>query len=244
MDAVQLCTDAKFTNIAFTKNLVVNNSSVIDNKRNIRCNDIVCNTLYYNTLIDNYEENTRTLPSLNRSVNFFESQDVHLNHITAGNSPNNPMNECDGDYSIILGGQYNECNSDYSVILSGSDNQCHGSHSVIMGNQSIGAHDHVLLWNGSSNSVISTLPSQCMFVSKNGLFFSLPDTRNIRNDHIPEGMACFCWDPVRKEAHIRTHQDGEYYKSPLTTTDNHVHVNMFVNDDSVRLSLDNADGNE
>ena len=153
------------------------------------------------------------------------------------------MNECDGEYSIVLGGQYNECTSDYSVVIGGSDNQCHEPYSVVMGTQGIGAHSNTLLWNGSVNrSVMTTMASQCMLVSDNGLLFSTPKCSAILNSHIPEGMACVCWDPEERSMCVRSCQEGEYYKTFLTTIENHVQVKLKYESDGVRVSLQNADG--
>jgi len=243
MDGIQLCSDAKFTNIAFTNHLVVNNSSVIDNKKNITCNDIVCNTLYYNTLIDNYEENPNTITNSTRGFVFKEVNET-VQHDSSTNTFGGHMNECDGEYSIILGGQYNECASDYSVVLGGSDNQCHEPYSVVMGTQGIGAHSNIFLWNGSQDrSAVTTMSSQCMLVSDNGLMFSVPESNNIMNSQIPEGMSVMCWDSTKKMMCVRSCQHGEHYKSFMTTLENHVRVQLVVDSDYVRVVLHNTDGN-
>ena len=168
-------------------------------------------------MIDNYEENPNTSRGFDIGKEVQPHNDVNIHHNENAKVLGGYMNECDGEYSIVLGGQYNECTSDYSVVIGGSDNQCHEPYSVVMGTQGIGAHSNTLLWNGSVNrSVMTTMASQCMLVSDNGLLFSTPKCSAILNSHIPEGMACVCWDPEELDAEIA---DGNWHVIPANVDD-------------------------
>ena len=129
-----------------------------------------------------------------------------------------------------------------SIVLGGKFNQCMGNSSTCMGVNSIVQHDNSFVWNSDPTENISTTNSKQMVLNAvNGVFFKLAKCNEIRTDHVPDGFACFCWDPIEKRICIKTKQDGTLYNSRLSTEPHEIGVLFNVNGDKIEIGLTNPD---
>ena len=154
------------------------------------------------------------------------------------------MNESTGVYSSTLGGRYNECSGDNSVTLGGSENKTYGTNSITMGVNTLCNHDNSFLFNSSEDDeLMSTNDKQFMIGCDNGTIFKLPKSNEIQTHHIPEGFACWCWDPKLKTVIMKTKQDNEMYKTTVPTDTNQIKINLnpLKRNSGISLGLINPD---
>jgi|TARA_B110000261_G_scaffold163680_1_gene210395 hypothetical protein len=229
----EILTDVKYSHIDITHSLSFNEQIVLDREHNLRVEDIYCNNIYYQRLINN-EEDVVT-KGFDFQPRLFEAQQSST--VIGGEH-----NECEGENSVIIGGTNNENLGASSVVLGGSDNQCVGSFTTTMGVNSVAKHDHTLVWNSdTSNNLCTTNTHQIMMNPLNGLHFRLPRSDTVWNEHLTEGMACFCWDPLLKQVCMKTKQGGSYYKSTFPTPTHEMTIDLLVVDERVKLTLVNPD---
>ena len=227
----EILTDVKYSHLDITHSLSFNEQVVLDHERTLRVEDIYCNNLYYQNLTNKEE-----LPQ------GFDFQPREFEAQQSSTVIGGEHNECEGENSVIIGGTNNENLGASSVVLGGSDNQCVGSFTTTMGVNSVAKHDHTLVWNSdTSNNLCTTNTHQIMMNPLNGLHFRLPPSDTVWNEHLTEGMACFCWDPLLKQVCMKTKQGGSYYKSTLPTPTHELTIDLLVVDERVELTLVNPD---
>jgi hypothetical protein len=232
----EILTDVKYSHIDLTHSLSVNEQVVLDQGRNLHVEDVFCNRLYYQQLFNAtlLEEDG----NMDRGFTHNDISETTQTPVVIGGE----HNECEGKNSVIIGGSNNENLGDSSVVLGGSDNQCVGSFTTTMGVNSVAKHDHTLVWNSdTSKNLCTTNTHQIVMNPLNGFHFRLPHSNNVRNDHMTEGMACFCWDPISKQVCMKTKQDGVFYKSTLPTPIHELLIDLSIVDETVKLTIINPD---
>jgi hypothetical protein len=227
----EILTDAKYTHVDLTRTLSVNEHVVLDNNLNMNVNDIVCNRLYYQQLLSStLLEDTQ---SLDRGFKFIPE---------LANTPDTSHNECDGLYSVTIGGFNNEVYGDASVTLGGCDNQCVGQFTTAMGVNSVAKHDHCMVWNGDKGTnVCTTNTNQIVFNATNGMHFRLPLSNTVWDEHLANGFACFCWDSATDQMCVKTKQNDVVYKCSLHSPVHEIAVKLAVTNDDIELTLKNPD---
>lgn len=209
----------------------MNENVVLDAERNINANDIVCNRLYYQQLLSStLLEDTETL-----SREFAPVADASLH-------TDETHNECDGLHSVVLGGFNNEVSGDASVVVGGADNQCVGNFTTTMGVNSVAKHDYSMVWNSDKGiNVCTTNTNQLMLNPTNGMHFRLPMSHSVRDDHMLDGFACFCWDSDVNQVCMKTKQNNVMYKCSLPSQVQEIAIQLQVVDDDIKLNLSNPD---
>jgi hypothetical protein len=234
----EILTDVKYSHVDVTHSLSVNEQIVLDDKRNLTVEDIYCNRLYYQQIEHKERAIFNNATLFEEEGNLVRGFDAHTQSMVIGGE----HNECEGENSVIIGGTNNENLGASSVVLGGRDNQCVGSFTTTMGVNSVAKHDHTLVWNSDSSSNLCTTNShQILMNPMNGLHFRLPHSNTVWNEHLTEGMACFCWDPVLNQVCMKTKQGGGFYKSVLPTPTHELTIDMHVVDEKVKLTLVNPD---
>ena len=243
--------DAKYSIVDISTTLSINEETVIDRQKNITANDIVCNRIYYNELL-----NKAILDEANESRNidndFLEQNEMQKNGLVGEHNIydqyNNSFtlageyNECTGLNSVILGGKDNENNSSCSVVLGGQNNQCIADNTTTIGINSVAEHANSLVWNSDEDNIINTTnKGQCIFNALGGMMVRLPSSNVIWNEHIEEGFGCFCWDPIMNKVCIKTKQRDVMYISYFSTDVNEIGVDLTVMDDIIHVDLNNPD---
>ena len=242
--------DVRHSHVDVNENISVRESVVIDSLKNVFCNDIRCSKLYVDEIHTTNETNTaeRSFDIREKStINDIESDRFVVglsNHcfghgsVTLGGE----YNEVHGRYSSILGGRENEVTGSFSTAVGGMDHQCVGNYSTCLGVKSIAQHDFALVLNTDNlNQATTTNDNQCIINAVNGTFLRLPVNDRVRTDHVPEGMACFVWDPITESVCIKTKQKNVFYSSRLPTQRNELEIDLNVVDDTISVTLNNPD---
>lgn len=230
-----ILTDAAFTNVEITENLIFRNRTFIDKDMNInantvRCDYIECRNIHIKDAVVNDPLtflNTRSFPNA-----------VDLSAIP----PSSTTNEAPGKDTACLGGVYNEAIGDRSVTVGGSENQATGGSAIAMGSAALAAHAHTLVWNTDPDQPLeTTADKQCMLASSGGLFFKLPLSVDVKTHQVPEGFACWCWDADRRTVALKTKQQNVLYKTHLNTNEHEIAVNIRAEDSDIRIIIQNPD---
>jgi len=235
-------TDAKLTNLELTQNLFINESLVIDQDVNISCNTLTCSKIFCDD-VQNLSDNTRSFdmdfrePSHTSNTGLNNSFSMDEQSYIMGGT----LNECYGKNSVVLGGEANEISGNNSVIVGGSDNQCMGNLSVCAGMNSLVEHDNSFVWNSKDDFASSTNNAQFVISAKNGTFVHLPSSNTVWDEHIEEGMACFCWDPIQNAVCLKTKQGNRSYKTNFNTISNELRTSFTVDDGHINIDIINPD---
>ena len=234
-----LLSDAAFTNVEITKNIIFRDEFLVDENRNMFANVMECNLLRYVNLerIGGTTSTTSATPiDGSRDFNFQQFQNTstdfrknpterfekflgdqntdseEVGALVVGGS----LNEASGEYATCVSGQNNEATGTDSITLGGSENMANGDSSVAMGVNAVALHPNTFVWNSNTeSSLVSTIPKQCIIGCDNGLFFKLPKSTVIQSHLIPEGFACWCWDESQQNLCLKTKQDDTVYKTNL-----------------------------
>lgn len=229
---MEILTDAAFTNVEITDRLIFRDETFIDSDRNINaktvnCDFLSCRNIHIKDAVVNDPENFLNLTR---------------NTVPTAKPVLEDFNEPLGDHAACVGGRYNEALGQDSVTVGGQENQASGDSSIAMGRSAFARHDHSLVFNTSATPAESTAARQCLFASEGGFLFALPKSHDIQTHMVPEGYACWCWDPVAKQVIMKTKQDGVFYKTFLEETKEHeIRVSLNTEGDSVRMSVINPD---
>lgn len=231
-------TDACFTNIEVTQNIICNDQVLVDLHRNILAANVVeCRTLRYRNLevIDGLAE-TRDLftvmpqqqilsvpqdPFIERLQGEDNVYEEEIGSVVVGGQ----FNEASGEYSVCVGGKYNECAGKDAVVVGGQENQARGECSVSMGVSAIATHDRTFVWN-ADNDVPAETTADNQFMVGGPLLFKLPDSVSIKTHMVPDGYACWCWDSARNTLCLKTKQTNVFYKTTLDTLVHEIQVNI------------------
>ena len=239
----EILSDAAFTNVEITKNIIFRDNVLIDSNRNIHANVIECNTLSCKNfdIPNSIVTNSRGIDSTSGSSShhLFETfqgdQNISSEEVGAL-VVGGQFNESSGEYSVCIGGRYNESVGNESITVGGRENQSTGDCSVSMGASSVALHDNTFVWNANTDYPIeTTMSKQCMIGCDNGLFFKLPLSRNIKTHLVPEGFACWCWDDQLNTLCLKTKQNNTLYKTNLNTLVHEISVNVSPTTGSVQL---------
>ena len=232
---MEILTDAAFTNVEITNRLIFRDETFIDSERNINaktvnCEFLSCRNIHIEDAVVNDPEN---FLNLTRKINIEpNTKTIELDNF------NEPL----GDHAVCVGGRYNEALGQDSVTVGGQENQASGESSIAMGHSAFAKHDNSLVFNTSTSPVESTAARQCLFASDGGLLFKLPKSHDMMTHMIPEGYACWCWDPVTKQVIMKTKQDGVFYKTFLEETNEHeLKVSLNTDGDTVQMNVINPD---
>lgn len=234
-----ILTDAAFTNVEITGNLILRDRTFIDKDMNInakivRCDYIECRNIHIldavvNDPLNFLNNNTTTTTTTARE---FPKQETETN-------------EAPGKDAACLGGTYNEALGDRSVTVGGSENQATGDSAIAMGSAAFATHAHTLVWNTDPDQPLeTTADKQCMLASSGGLFFKLPLSSDVKTHQVPEGFACWCWDAQRRTVALKTKQQDVFYKTRLETLEHEIAVRISDNqdeNDGIRLVIQNPD---
>jgi hypothetical protein len=242
-------TDACFTNVDVTHNIICNDQVLVDPQRNIwGANVVECNTLRYRNLeaVDGASD-TRSLfftepqpflssneqdPLLER---LYGEDNVYTEEIGAV-AIGGQFNEASGEYSVCLGGKYNESAGKDAVVVGGRENQAHGDCSLSMGTSALATHDRTFVWNSDVDVPAETTADNQFMVGGN-LLFKLPESSTIKTHMVPEGYACWCWDVSRNTLCLKTKQKNIFYKTNMETLVHEIKVNI----DGTSVTLVNPD---
>ena len=230
---MEILTDAAFTNVEITDRLIFRDETFIDSERNINaktvnCDFLSCRNIHIEDAVVNDPENF---------LNLTRNRTVPIAGPTAAD-----FNEPLGDHAVCVGGRYNEALGSDAVTVGGQVNQASGDASIAMGRSAFAKHDNSLVFNTSTNPLESTAARQCLFASEGGLLFKLPKSHDMQTHMVPEGYACWCWDPVEKQVIMKTKQDGVFYRTFLEETNRHeVGVSLRTEGDTVVLNVINPD---
>lgn len=232
---MEILTDAAFTNVEITGDLIFRDRTFIDRDRNLNAKTIHCDFL-----------RCRNIEILDAVVgdplNF-----LNLNAETAARGVITALpetNEALGEHAACLGGSYNEALGDRAVTLGGEENQAAGASSIAAGQAAFAKHANSWVWNTSGETPLeSTAPKQCMFASDGGMFFKLPRTNEVQTHMMPEGFACWCWDPTTQTVVLKTKQRNTMYKTSMDTMQNELSVSLTPDETTgtVRFQLNNPD---
>jgi len=234
---MEILTDAAFTNVEITDRLIFRDETFIDSERNINaktvhCDFLSCRNIHIEDAVVNDPDNF-----LNLTRNTVTTAVPEVSPAAAD------FNEPLGDHAACVGGRYNEALGKDSVTVGGQENQASGEASIAMGHSAFAKHDNSLVFNTSSESPVeSTAARQCLFASEGGLLFKLPETQDMQTHMVPEGYACWCWDPVVKQVIMKTKQNGVFYKTFLEETKEHeLKVALNTEGDTVKMNVINPD---
>jgi hypothetical protein len=243
----EILTDACFTNVEVTKNIIVNDEVLVDTHRNITgANVIECNTLRYRNLVDISVEDDaqdRSFPNVFSVGGFGTSdsdiiervqgdQNVHSEEIGAL-ALGGQFNEASGEYAVCLGGRYNEAAGNDGVVLGGRENQSTGDCSAAMGMAAMAIHDRSFVWSSNGEQPAQTTADGQFMVGADALVFKLPDSTSIKTHMIPDKYACWCWDSSRNTLCLKTKQNNTFYKTNMETLVHEIKVN--IDDSGVNL---------
>lgn len=241
---MSVLTDACFTNLEVTKNIICNDQVLVDTDRNILgANVVECNTLRYRNLevSDGTSSATRDLfstfttittatPTTNdnnllwteRSQGDQNVYSEEIGALTVGGQ----MNEASGEYAVCVGGRYNESAGIDAVVVGGRENQATGECSISMGVSAMATHDRSFVWNANIDTPAETTSEGQFMVGADMLLFKLPDSTSIKTHMVPEGYACWCWDTARNTLCLKTKQQNVFYKTHLETLVHEIQVKI------------------
>lgn len=228
-----ILTDAAFTNLEITENLIFRDHTFIDkdmniNAKTVRCDYIECRNIHIKDAVVNDPSNF-----LNLNTREFSKTELPLVIST---------NEASGKDAACLGGEYNEAVGGCSVTVGGSENQAAGGSAIAMGSAAFASHAHTLVWNTDPDQPLeTTADKQCMLASDGGLFFKLPLSSDVKTHQIPEGFACWCWDAERGTVALKTKQRNVLYKTRLETLEHEIAVRIRADEDTIRVVIQNPD---
>lgn len=253
---MSVLTDACFTNLEVTKNIICNDKVLIDPDRNILgANVVECNTLRYRNLevSDSSASANRdlfsfpVLSSSSQQATVSTNYDMLLERLQGDQNVYSEeigavtlggrFNEASGEYAVCVGGHYNECAGTDAVVVGGRENQSNGECSVAMGVSAMATHDRSFVWNANDDSPAETT-SEGQFMIGADLLFKLPDSTTIKTHMVPEGYACWCWDTARNTLCLKTKQQNVFYKTNLDTLVHEIQVKI---DDNLNVTLVNPD---
>ena len=244
MSAGDILTDAAFTNVEITGNLIFRDRTFIDkdmniNAKTVRCDYIECRNIHILDAV------------VNDPLNFLNNNNNNTTTTTTTREfpkITDPLstNEAPGKDAACLGGTYNEALGDRSVTVGGSENQAAGDSAIAMGSAAFATHAHTLVWNTDPDQPLeTTADKQCMLASSGGLFFKLPLSSDVKTHQVPEGFACWCWDAERRTVALKTKQQNVFYKTRLETLEHEIAVRISDNQDEnngdIRLVIQNPD---
>jgi hypothetical protein len=233
-----ILTDAAFTNVEITGNLILRDRTFIDKDMNInakivRCDYIECRNIHILDAV------------VNDPLNFLNNNTTTTTTAREFPKQETETNEAPGKDAACLGGTYNEALGDRSVTVGGSENQATGDSAIAMGSAAFATHAHTLVWNTDPDQPLeTTADKQCMLASSGGLFFKLPLSSDVKTHQVPEGFACWCWDAERRAVALKTKQQDVFYKTRLETLEHEIAVRISDNQDennSIRLVIQNPD---
>ena len=247
-----ILTDACFTNLEVTKNIICNDRVLVDVDRNILgANVVECNTLRYRNLEGIESDQNRSLfGGFTDSVQVFGEtslsgagvlervqgdQNVHSEEIGAL-ALGGQFNEASGEYAVCVGGRFNEAAGKDSVAVGGRENQSVGDCSSAMGVSAMALHDRSFVWNSDADQPVQTT-ADGQFVVGADILFKLPDSKTIQTHMVPNGYACWCWDASRNTLCLKTKQNETFYKTNIDTL---VHEIKVVIDEN-KVALINPD---
>lgn len=234
---MSVLTDACFTNIEVTKNIICNDQVLVDTNRNILgANVVECNTLRYRNLevSDGTESAARDLfPTFTTTVDtdtmLLErvqgDQNVYSEEIGAL-TLGGQLNEASGEYAVCVGGRYNECAGTDAVVVGGRENQATGECSISMGMSAMATHDRSFVWNANIETPAETTSEGQFMVGADMFLFKLPNSTDIKTHMVPEGYACWCWDTARNTLCLKTKQQNMFYKTHLETLVHEIQVKI------------------
>lgn len=240
-----ILTDACFTNVEFTKNIICNDEVLVDTHRNITGNVVECNTLRYRNLVAVGVDDTQDRSFLPGAGVFSLSagsdsdlvervqgdQNIHSEEIGAL-ALGGQFNEASGEYAVCLGGRYNEAAGNDGVVLGGRENQSAGDCSAAMGVAAMAMHDRSFVWSSNGEQPAQTTADGQFMVGAD-LMFKLPDSTSIKTHMVPDGYACWCWDSSRNTLCLKTKQNDTFYKTNMETL---VHeIKVHIDDSGVTL---------
>lgn len=248
-----ILTDACFTNVEVTKNIIFNDEVLVDTHRNILGANVVdCNTLRYRNLvsIDVDDTQDRSLPGVfsvgvGGTLSTLDSdivervqgdQNVHSEEIGAL-ALGGKLNEASGEYAVCLGGRYNEAAGNDAVVLGGRENQSTGDCSAALGLAAMAIHDRSFVWSSNGEQPAQTTADGQFVVGADALMFKLPDSTSIKTHMVPDGYACWCWDSSRNTLCLKTKQNNTFYKTNMETLVHEIKVNI----DESAVTLVNPD---
>jgi len=233
-----ILTDAAFTNVEITGNLILRDRTFIDKDMNInakivRCDYIECRNIHILDAV------------VNDPLNFLNNNTTTTTTAREFPKQETETNEAPGKDAACLGGTYNEALGDRSVTVGGSENQATGDSAIAMGSAAFATHAHTLVWNTDPDQPLeTTADKQCMLASSGGLFFKLPLSSDVKTHQVPEGFACWCWDAERRAVALKTKQKDVFYKTHLETLEHEIAVRISDNqdeNDGIRLVIQNPD---
>jgi hypothetical protein len=234
MSTGDILTDAAFTNVEITGNLILRDRTFIDkdmniNAKTVRCDYIECRNIHIQDAV------------VNDPLNFLNNTTTTTRDFPKMIEPLS-TNEAPGKDAACLGGTYNEALGDRSVTVGGSENQAAGDSAIAMGSAAFATHAHTLVWNTDPDQPLeTTADKQCMLASSGGLFFKLPLSSDVKTHQVPEGFACWCWDAERRTVALKTKQQDVFYKTHLETLEHEIAVRIDENNDGIRLVIQNPD---
>lgn len=235
---MEILTDAAFTNVEITGDLIFRDRTFIDRDRNLNANTIRCDFLRCRNIeildaVVGDPLNFLNLNAENRSID----RGIVAQETTT-------TNEALGENAACLGGSYNEALGNNAVTLGGEENQAAGASSMAAGRAAFAKHDHSWVWNTTGETPLeSTAPKQCMFASDGGMFFKLPRATEVQTHMMPEGFACWCWDPTTQTVVLKTKQNNIMYKTQMDTMQNELSVSVTPDETTgtVQIRLNNPD---
>jgi hypothetical protein len=150
MTSVTLLTDAKFSNLELTENLIFRNQLFMDSSKNLYVNEIVCNKITTDVLEYADTEATHGLKGANIFSPMIFNQIMNNNKHNKKTHDNNKNDESTYEdlfftmhgsfntfshqtYASVIGGHLNESTGHYSTVINGEFNEAHGNYSTVIG---------------------------------------------------------------------------------------------------------------
>ena len=235
--------DAAFTTVEITKQLVFNNKIFLDENLNIHVNKVYADEIVSKTFTvpdgTVYSRTDRNFSfeqpvehagdALNGVIRVIEGTNNTSNDtsVTIGGY----LNESLGEYAGCFAGKYNESTGENGVTVGGTDNQSTGKNAVACGQLSVAKHDNTFVWNAGESQCETTMPSQFMVGSDNGMFFKLPNTTNIPVNLLPEGYSVWCWEESTNKLCLKTKRNNITYKTYLPSEKSEIQIDISVSQD-------------
>lgn len=208
----ELLSDAAFSTCEITERIVFRDKTFLDSNvdlhvHNVHCDLLTCKVIHVDHGVVNDPSSFLTNDG-DRSLGAGGTTRQNARRP----SQQDETNTAEGAHAGVFGGTYNEALGDRSVALGGTENQAAGTNSVAMGVAAFAQHDNTMVWNTDPDEpAYSTKPNQCVLGSSGGLFFKLPRSKDIKNADVPDGYACWCWNPDTREVVMKTRQDQVVY---------------------------------
>ena len=243
----EIAHDAVFTNVEITKNIVHNGKVILDfENATLYVDNIITSNITGQDLggIREISGGLSALSSITPDAELYT--EVHklkgdrnvqqkLSLAIGG-----VLNESKGEHAATIGGSYNESAGFLSTTIGGSENKVYGDCSVAMGRNTNCNHNNSFVFNSEHNELETTMDNQFMIGSN--VFFKLPVSSDIKTHHIPDGFACWCWDPLTKKVTLKTKQSDTMYKTQLETEEDTIKINLdFLSKGHIQTFVQNPD---